>query len=98
MLQIMRWFKWTWVGMLFIDDDYGHNAARSLQAELAQSGLACLAYVEGVPKDSDPDDLQRIVSVMKKSTARVVIAFVFVSRFVKLLEEVWFIIHNALIL
>ena len=83
--------------MLFINDDYGHNAARSLQSELAQSGLACLAYVEVVPMDSDPNERQMIVSVMKKSTARVVIAFVFARHFSKLLEEVCFMIYDAFI-
>ena len=84
--------------MLFVDNDYGHNAARSLQSELDQSGLACLAYMEVVPMNSDPDELQRIVTVMKKSTARVVIAFVLYSRLAKLLEEVWFVNHDAFII
>ena len=78
-----------------MDNDYGHNAARSLQSELYQSGLACLAYMEVVPLNSDPNELERIAAVMKKSTARVVISFVFESRMAKLLEEVWFVNHDA---
>ena len=88
MLQIMRRFGWTWVGMLFIDNDYGHNAARSLQSELDQSGLACLAYMEVVPMNSDPDELQRIVTVMKNSTARVVVGFTLQTRMASLMKEV----------
>ena len=84
--------------MLLIDNDYGHNAARSLKSELAQSGLACLAYVEVVPMDSDPDVLQRIVTVMQKSTARVVIAFVSESHLAELMEEVCFMIYDAFIM
>ena len=75
--------------MLLIDNAYGHHAAIALQSELAQSGSACLAYLEVVPMDYDPLELQRIVTVMKKSTARVVIAFVYESHMPQLIEEVW---------
>ena len=88
MLQIMRRFEWTWAGLVISDDVYGHNAARIFQSDLAQSGLGCLAYLEVMPWDNDPDEIQRIVSVMKTSTARVVIVYVYGIRMVKLMEEV----------
>ena len=92
MLQIMRRFGWTWTGMLFTDDAYGRDAARSYQSELAQSGLGCLAYVEVLPWDNDPAELQRIVTVVKTSTARVVIGFLYGIHMFNLMEEV--VIHN----
>uniref|UniRef100_A0A667X6B6 G-protein coupled receptors family 3 profile domain-containing protein n=1 Tax=Myripristis murdjan TaxID=586833 RepID=A0A667X6B6_9TELE len=75
MLQILKRFGWTWVGLLISDNDYGLNAARSLQSDLAQSGGGCLAYLEVLPWSYDPAEHRRIVNVMKKSTARVVIGF-----------------------
>uniref|UniRef100_A0A667X3V9 G-protein coupled receptors family 3 profile domain-containing protein n=1 Tax=Myripristis murdjan TaxID=586833 RepID=A0A667X3V9_9TELE len=88
MLQILKQFGWTWVGMLISDDDYGLHAARSLQSDLAQSGRGCLAYLEVLPWSNDPVEHRRIVNVMKKSTARVVIAFAHESHMVHLMEEV----------
>uniref|UniRef100_A0AAZ1X162 G-protein coupled receptors family 3 profile domain-containing protein n=1 Tax=Oreochromis aureus TaxID=47969 RepID=A0AAZ1X162_OREAU len=73
MIQILKHFGWTWAGLLITDDDYGLHAARSLQSELSVSGEGCLAYIEVLPWDKDTDELRRIVDVMKKSTARVVI-------------------------
>uniref|UniRef100_A0A668VQG6 G-protein coupled receptors family 3 profile domain-containing protein n=1 Tax=Oreochromis aureus TaxID=47969 RepID=A0A668VQG6_OREAU len=73
MIQILKHFGWTWAGLLISDDDYGHNAAKSLQSELSRSGEGCLAYFEVLPRDKDTDEVRRIVNVMKKSTARVVI-------------------------
>ena len=89
MFQILRRFEWTWVGLLIDDDAYGHDAARIIQSELAQSGLECLAYFEVLPWDSDPNELQRIVTVMKTSTARVAIVFVYGIRVLNLMDEVW---------
>ncbi|XP_006808560.1 extracellular calcium-sensing receptor-like [Neolamprologus brichardi] len=88
MIQILKYFGWTWAGLLITDDDYGLHAARSLQSELSVSGEGCLAYVEVLPWDKDTDELRRIVDMMKKSTARVVIAFVHLSHMINLIEEV----------
>ncbi|KAL3991747.1 KN motif and ankyrin repeat domain-containing protein [Sarotherodon galilaeus] len=88
MIQILKHFGWTWAGLIVIDDDYGLHAARSFQSELSVSGEGCLAYTEVLPWDKDTDELRRIVNVMKKSTARVVIVFEIPSRMISLLEEV----------
>uniref|UniRef100_A0A667X640 Receptor ligand binding region domain-containing protein n=1 Tax=Myripristis murdjan TaxID=586833 RepID=A0A667X640_9TELE len=79
MLQILKRFGWTWVGLLISDNDYGLNAARSLQSDLAQSGGGCLAYAEVLPRSYDTAELRRIVNVMKKSTARS--RFIYVTYF-----------------
>ncbi|XP_041796567.1 extracellular calcium-sensing receptor-like [Chelmon rostratus] len=88
MIQILNHFGWTWAGLLVSDDDYGLHAARSFQSDLAQSGEGCLAYFEVLPWANDPAELRRIVDVMKKSTARVVIVFAHESHMINLMEEV----------
>ncbi|XP_030258838.1 extracellular calcium-sensing receptor-like [Sparus aurata] len=88
MIQILNHFGWTWAGLLVSDDDYGLHAARSFQSDLAQSGGGCLAYFEILPWGSDQAELRKIVEVMKKSTARVVIVFAHESHMINLMEEV----------
>nr|XP_046244982.1 extracellular calcium-sensing receptor-like [Scatophagus argus] len=88
MIQILKHFGWTWVGLLVSDDDYGLHVARSFQSDLAQSGGGCLAYVEVLPWDSDPAELRRIVHLMKTSTARVVMVFAHEFHMFHLMEEV----------
>uniref|UniRef100_A0A3B4VS49 Extracellular calcium-sensing receptor-like n=1 Tax=Seriola dumerili TaxID=41447 RepID=A0A3B4VS49_SERDU len=75
MIQILKYFGWTWAGLLISDDDYGLHAAQSFQTDLGPSGGGCLAYTEILPWSHNPAELRRIVDVMKKSTARVVIVF-----------------------
>ena len=95
MLQIMKRFGWTWIGLLFIGGESISRVAHSFQSELVQSGLGCLAYMEAMPYDiwSDPAELQRIVTVMKKSTAQVVIAFSPGYQMFQLMEEVGVMIY-----
>ncbi|XP_040902369.1 extracellular calcium-sensing receptor-like [Toxotes jaculatrix] len=88
MIQILKRFGWTWVGLLISDDDYGLHAARSFQSDLGPSGGGCLAYTEVLPWGDNPTELRRIVHVMKKSTARVVIVFAHEGHMIDLMEEV----------
>ena len=93
MLQIVRRFRWTWVGVLVGHNDVNTNLAQSFRSKLARSGLGCVAYMEPVPFVDDPAELQRVVSVVGTSTARVVIVFGYGSYLVKLMEEVCGIIR-----
>uniref|UniRef100_A0A3Q1IXW3 G-protein coupled receptors family 3 profile domain-containing protein n=1 Tax=Anabas testudineus TaxID=64144 RepID=A0A3Q1IXW3_ANATE len=88
MIQILKHFGWTWVGLLVSDDDYGLNVARSFQSDLAKSGAGCLAYTEILPWGNDTAERSRIVNVMKKSTARVVMVFAHEIHIYRLMEEV----------
>uniref|UniRef100_A0A3Q0SW97 G-protein coupled receptors family 3 profile domain-containing protein n=1 Tax=Amphilophus citrinellus TaxID=61819 RepID=A0A3Q0SW97_AMPCI len=88
MIQILKHFGWTWAGLLISDDDYGLHAARSFQSELNLSGEGCLAYFEVLPSEKNADEFRRIVEVMRKSTARVVIVFAYESHMINLMEEV----------
>ncbi|KAG7222607.1 hypothetical protein INR49_016144, partial [Caranx melampygus] len=88
MIQILKHFGWTWAGLLISDNDYGLHAARSFQSDLGPSGGGCLAYLEVLPEDEDRAELRRIVDVMRKSTARVVIVFAHEGHIINLVEEV----------
>ncbi|XP_071353041.1 extracellular calcium-sensing receptor-like isoform X2 [Trachinotus anak] len=88
MIQILKRFGWTWAGLLISDDDYGLHAARSFQSDLGPSGGGCLAYTEILPWGDNPSELRRIVDVIRKSTARVVIVFAHESHMIDLMKEV----------
>lgn len=88
MIQILKHFSWTWVGLLVSDDDYGLYVAQSFQSSLHQSGGVCLAYLQVLPWDNDPSELRRIVHLMKTSTAHVVMVFAHEIHMIQLMEEV----------
>ncbi|XP_047248475.1 extracellular calcium-sensing receptor-like [Girardinichthys multiradiatus] len=88
MIQILKYFGWTWFGLLVSDDDYGLHVAQSFQSNLAGSDNSCLAYLEVLPWDNNPGELRRIVNLIKTSTARVVIVFAHEIHMIQLMEEV----------
>ncbi|XP_067245240.1 extracellular calcium-sensing receptor-like [Chanodichthys erythropterus] len=87
MVQILRHFGWTWVGLLYSDDDYGIYASVSFQQEMQLFG-GCVAFSEILPHDNNPKDIQRIMSVIQASTARVVVVFSTSSYLIPLMDEV----------
>ncbi|XP_029028045.3 extracellular calcium-sensing receptor-like [Betta splendens] len=88
MIEVLKHFSWTWVGLIVAPNDYGLHVARSFQSNLLQSGGGCLAYLEVLPRDNDPSELRRIVQLIKTSTARVVMVFVQRTQIIDLMEEV----------
>ncbi|KAJ7995379.1 hypothetical protein DPEC_G00243960 [Dallia pectoralis] len=87
MIQILRRFGWTWVGLVVSSDDYGLFAARSFLSDLAQSG-GCVAYSYVLPKDNNPTELKRIVENIKRSSARVLVAISSEAYLLPLVDEV----------
>ncbi|XP_067245241.1 extracellular calcium-sensing receptor-like [Chanodichthys erythropterus] len=85
MVQILRHFGWTWVGLVYSDDDYGIYAAQLFQQEMQLFGF-CVAFSEKIPNDNNHRDIQRITRVIHASTARVVV--VFPTFLLPLMEEV----------
>ncbi|XP_052008810.1 extracellular calcium-sensing receptor-like [Xyrauchen texanus] len=73
MVQILKYFGWTWVGVIYSDDDYGIYAAQAFHQEMELFG-GCVAFSEIMPYDNHRD-IQRIVTVIKASTAKVIVAF-----------------------
>ncbi|XP_058871343.1 extracellular calcium-sensing receptor-like [Acipenser ruthenus] len=78
LVRLIQHFGWSWLGLLASEDDYGQMGSQILQKELLQSG-ACLAFHETVPLLYDKRKIQRIVQVVKSSSAKAIIVFTFES-------------------
>uniref|UniRef100_A0A3P8VYH8 G-protein coupled receptors family 3 profile domain-containing protein n=1 Tax=Cynoglossus semilaevis TaxID=244447 RepID=A0A3P8VYH8_CYNSE len=88
MIQILKHFGWTWAGLLISNDDYGVHAARAFLSDLGPIAGGCLAYIEVLPLGNNRAELNRIVNVIRKSTASVVIVFAVKGHTLNLMAEV----------
>uniref|UniRef100_A0A8C1RYV1 G-protein coupled receptors family 3 profile domain-containing protein n=1 Tax=Cyprinus carpio TaxID=7962 RepID=A0A8C1RYV1_CYPCA len=84
--QLLKWFDWTWFGMVTEDDDYGRFALQGLKREIENTNI-CLAYHEMIPKDYIQEQVLKILKVMKESTAKVVVVFSGEGEFYPFLRE-----------
>ncbi|XP_069465035.1 extracellular calcium-sensing receptor-like [Ambystoma mexicanum] len=72
--QLLMHFRWTWVGLLVEDNDYGLQGARILEQELANAG-ACIAFNEKIIVSQADRNGFHIIQVIRNSTANAIVIF-----------------------
>eukprot|EP00079_Xenopus_tropicalis_P013822 XP_002943138.2 PREDICTED: vomeronasal type-2 receptor 26-like [Xenopus tropicalis] len=54
-VQLVKYFSWSWVGILVSDDESGLKMSQVLQEQLADYGI-CVAFLEFIPQSNFIDD------------------------------------------
>ncbi|XP_063060445.1 extracellular calcium-sensing receptor-like [Engraulis encrasicolus] len=86
-MQILKHFGWTWVGLIYNDDEYGRHAAQDFHNDIAAFG-GCVAFSEMLPKGIDMPHIRHIMRVIQNSTSRVIVVFSSGSFLMPLMDEV----------
>uniref|UniRef100_A0AAY4DSA0 G-protein coupled receptors family 3 profile domain-containing protein n=1 Tax=Denticeps clupeoides TaxID=299321 RepID=A0AAY4DSA0_9TELE len=89
--QLVKLFGWTWVGAIRSRNDYG-NSGMATFIEAAQKHGICIEYSESFFRTDPREEFQRVIEVMKRSTAKVVVAFVAQGDLIPFLNEM--ALHN----
>ncbi|XP_036441601.1 extracellular calcium-sensing receptor-like [Colossoma macropomum] len=84
--KIVKHFGWTWIGAVRSDTDYGNNGM-ALFLKAAQEEGICVEYSESFYRTQPRSKLERVANVIRRSTARVIVAFVLEGELRLLLEE-----------
>ncbi|XP_039608544.1 extracellular calcium-sensing receptor-like [Polypterus senegalus] len=72
MAEIIKHYRWTWVGTVGTDDDYGRYELRSLNQELESFG--CIAFSEAL-NVNEKGKLLNVVKIIKQSSAKIIVVF-----------------------
>ncbi|XP_042611586.1 extracellular calcium-sensing receptor-like [Cyprinus carpio] len=89
--QLVKHFGWTWVGTVRSRSEYGNNGIAVFEEAAKQEGI-CIEYSEAVFKTDPEEQFLKTIEVIKKSTARVVLAFMALGDFIPLLKLI--VQHN----
>ncbi|XP_053356406.1 extracellular calcium-sensing receptor-like [Clarias gariepinus] len=84
--KMVKHFGWTWIGAVRSDTDYGNNGMASFLKAAQKEGI-CVEYSEVYYRTQSPSKLKRIANVIRRSTARVLLAFMHTGDMRFLLEE-----------
>ncbi|XP_048837902.1 extracellular calcium-sensing receptor [Brienomyrus brachyistius] len=85
--RLVKHFGWTWVGTVGADDDYGRTGIDMFTAAVTRLGV-CVAYRVVIPKIPTRDRLQEMVKTIRRSTARVIVAFAIEEDIQPLIQEI----------
>ncbi|KAJ0063795.1 hypothetical protein NL108_006748 [Boleophthalmus pectinirostris] len=72
--QLVKYFGWTWVGLIAGDDAYGRGGANIFAEEVHKLG-ACIALHEIIPKIHTDEKISDIISNIRSSRAKVILVF-----------------------
>ncbi|KAK2894880.1 hypothetical protein Q8A67_012109 [Cirrhinus molitorella] len=89
--QLVKHFGWTWVGIVRSRGDYGNNGITAFEEAAKQEGV-CIEYSEAILSTDPKEQFLKTLEVIKKGTARVVVAFVALGDFIPLLKVI--VQHN----
>ncbi|XP_072550967.1 olfactory receptor CH1 [Salminus brasiliensis] len=84
--QLVKYFGWTWVGAVRSDNDYGNNGMATFMEAARKEGV-CIEYSEAILRTSSKESIAKVVEVIRKGTAKVLVAFLAQSEMDVLLEE-----------
>ncbi|KAK7905212.1 hypothetical protein WMY93_017819 [Mugilogobius chulae] len=70
---LVKHFGWTWVGAVNSDSEYGNNGMAIFLAA-AQEEEICVEYSEKFHR-TEPEKLRKVVEVVRKGTAKVIVGF-----------------------
>ncbi|XP_051727388.1 extracellular calcium-sensing receptor-like [Ctenopharyngodon idella] len=85
--QLVKHFGWTWVGTVRSRSDYGNNGIAAFEEAAKQEGI-CIEYSETIFKTDPQEQFLKTLDVIKKGTARVVLAFIALGDFVPFLKVI----------
>ncbi|XP_056139154.1 extracellular calcium-sensing receptor-like [Lampris incognitus] len=89
--QLVKHFGWSWVGAINSDSDYGNNGMAIFLAAAQEEGV-CVEY-RGKFHRTEPEKLTKVVEMIRKGTARVIVAFLAHVEMNNLLRQLT--IHNV---
>ncbi|KAM9732815.1 extracellular calcium-sensing receptor-like [Menidia menidia] len=84
--QLVKHFGWTWVGAVRSDNDYGNNGMATFISAASQEGV-CVEYSEAISRTGSREQVERVVRVIRRGTAKVLVAFLAQGEMDILLEE-----------
>ncbi|XP_026144010.1 olfactory receptor CH1 [Carassius auratus] len=85
--QLVKHFGWTWIGAVRSDNDYGNNGMATF-VEVAEREGVCIEYSEAMSRTNSKEKIAKVVEVIKKGTAKVLVAFLAQGEMDVLLEEI----------
>ncbi|XP_076851031.1 extracellular calcium-sensing receptor-like [Brachyhypopomus gauderio] len=84
--RLVKYFGWTWIGTVRSDTDYGNYGMAAFLKAAQEEGI-CVEYSEVYYRTQPRSKLERVADVIRRSTARVIVAFLNIGEMRFLLEE-----------
>ncbi|XP_043926860.1 extracellular calcium-sensing receptor-like [Protopterus annectens] len=87
LVELVTYFKWTWIGAIATDDEYGQYGIQLFNKKAANLG-SCIAFTTYIPKVPTQNKIAEIVDMIRHSRVKVVLAFAVEQDVEVLMQEI----------
>ncbi|KAG2462627.1 CASR protein, partial [Polypterus senegalus] len=70
LVQLVKYFGWTWVGTIRSDNDYGNTGMATFLQSAQQEGI-CIEYSEAIYRTYPREKFLKIVDIIKSSSSKI---------------------------
>ncbi|XP_076853584.1 extracellular calcium-sensing receptor-like [Brachyhypopomus gauderio] len=84
--RMVKFFGWTWIGAVRSDNEYGNYGMATFLKAAQEEGI-CVEYSEAYLMTQPQRKLERLANIIRKSTARVIVAFAHAGDIKSIIEE-----------
>ncbi|XP_043932110.1 vomeronasal type-2 receptor 26-like [Protopterus annectens] len=85
-VQFIKHFGWTWVGIVYADNDFSVQGSQQLKAELNRIHV-CLAFYEIIPVNPKRNRITLLVDTIVSSNAAVIMIYAYATEVALIMEE-----------
>ncbi|XP_035381514.1 extracellular calcium-sensing receptor-like [Electrophorus electricus] len=84
--RMVKYFGWTWIGAVRSDTDYGNYGMAAFLKAAQEEGI-CVEYSEVYYRTQPRSKLETVANVIRRSSARIIVAFVHTGDLQFILDE-----------
>ncbi|XP_075688643.1 extracellular calcium-sensing receptor-like [Rhinoderma darwinii] len=86
-VQMIKHFNWSWVGILSSNNDYGDQGSQKLKLEMAKNGI-CVAFAKTLSTPPSKESLDDIINSILKTKTNVIVLYAYATDLIAFLQTV----------
>ncbi|XP_056381067.1 extracellular calcium-sensing receptor-like isoform X2 [Hyla sarda] len=86
-VQMIKHFNWSWVGILSSNNDYGDQGSQKLKLEMAKNGI-CVAFAKTLSTPPSKESLNNIINSIQKTKTNVIVLYAYATELIAFLQAV----------
>ncbi|XP_078518773.1 extracellular calcium-sensing receptor-like [Lissotriton helveticus] len=87
LVQLLLHYRWTWIGILFSDNDLGLQGSHMFKEEAAKNGI-CIEFFETLPTQAKRSPLAYVTNIIQTSSSNVIVCFASSKDITLVLKEI----------
>ncbi|XP_073420625.1 extracellular calcium-sensing receptor-like [Dendrobates tinctorius] len=86
-VQMIKHFNWSWVGILSSSNDYGDEGSQKLKVEMAKNSI-CVAFAKTLSTPPSKESLDNIITSIQKTKTNVIVLYAYATELIAFFQAI----------